>query len=98
LRCESTTRGEESGGHLPDVIFRMRATDGRLSYDQFRVEHVAGVGGDAAKVIGESAHNLLNQLKPSIERNMLEKAGQAIVKSADTKDVKLSFGKLAGGK
>jgi hypothetical protein len=98
LRCESTTRPEQSGGHLPDLTFRMRATDGRLSYDQFKVEHVAGIGGDAAKVLGESAHNLLNQLKPSIERNMLEKASQAIVKAADTKDVKLSFGKLAGGK
>jgi hypothetical protein len=98
LRCELTTRTEESGGHLPDVIFRLRATDGRLSYDQFKVEHVAGVGGGAAKVLGEAAHNLLNQLKPSIERNMLENASQAIVKAADTKDVKLSFGNLAGGK
>lgn len=98
LRCESTTRAEKSGGHLPDVVFRMRATDGKLSYDQFKVEHLAGVGGDMAKVLGESAHNLLNQLRPSIERKMLENASQAIVKAADTKDVKLSLGKLAGGK
>jgi hypothetical protein len=98
LRCESATSTANSGGHLPDVVFRMRATDGRLSYDQFKVEHIAGVGGDMAKVLGESAHSLLNQLRPSIERNMLEKASQAIVKAADTKDVKLSLGKLAGGK
>lgn len=98
LRCESTTQTQKNGSHLPDIVFRMRATDGRLSYDQFKVEHTAGVGGDMAKLLGDAAHNLLNQVRPSIERNMLEKAGKAIVQAADTKDVKLSLGKLLDGK
>jgi hypothetical protein len=94
LRCESTTRTEKTGNLLPDVIFRMRVTDARLGYDQFKVEHTAGVGGDTAKLLGEAAHDLLNQLKPSLERDMLDKAGKAIVKAGDTKEVKLSLGKL----
>ncbi len=98
MRCESTTRTQKSDSFLPDMVFRMRVTQAHLSYDQFRVEHTAGVGGDMAKVLGETAHNLLNQLRPSIERNMLDKASQAIVKAADTKDVKLSLGKLFEGK
>jgi hypothetical protein len=98
LRCESTTRTVKSSSFLPDVVFRMRVLDAKLSYDQFEVVHTAGIGGDPARVLGKAVHDFINQIRPSIERNMLEKANKAIVKAADTKEVKLGLGKLLDGK
>jgi len=98
LRCESTSRVEKTGGLLPDVTFRMRVLDAKLSYDEFRVDHTAGVGGELAKVMGDALHDTIKLWMPSLEKDMKEKAQQAIVKAGDTKEVKLGLGKLLDGK
>jgi hypothetical protein len=98
LKCESTTRVEKSGGFLPNVVFRMRVLDAKLGYDQFQVDHTAGVGGDAAKIIGDGLHDTLKLLVPSLEKDLKEKAQKAILKAGDTKEVKLGLGKLLDGK
>jgi hypothetical protein len=91
LDCELTSRLENKGGLLPDVVFRLRVVKSRLSYDHLVVEHIAGVGGDVAKQLGKTAHECLQQWHPSIERKLLEKAEAAIVKAGDTKEVRLSL-------
>jgi hypothetical protein len=98
LKCESTSRVEKAGGFLPDVVFRMRVLDARLGYDEFRVDHTAGVGGEAAKVMGDALHDTVKLLVPNLEKDMKEKAQKAIVKAGDTKEVKLGLGKLLDGK
>lgn len=95
LGCESTTRFEHtSGAILPTPVVRVRVTDATLYYDKLVIEHTLGVGGDAAKVIGETAHKLMARLKPSLERELLAKANAAIVKAGDTKDIRIGFEKL----
>jgi hypothetical protein len=91
LHCEATTRLEPSGLLLPDAIFRLRVLDSHLEYDNFVVEHIAGVGGEAAKVLGDAARKSLHQWHPSLERNVLAKAEAALVKAGDTKEVRLSL-------
>jgi len=98
LKCESTSRVEKSGGLLPEVVFRMRVLDAKLSYDEFRVDHTAGVGGDLAKVMGDALHDTIKLWMPSLEKDMKAKAQQAIVKAGDTKEVKLGLGRLLEGK
>jgi hypothetical protein len=98
LKCESTSRVEKSDGALPDVVFRLRVLDAKLTYDQFKVEHTAGVGGDMADVLGRAIHDMIKQLKPSLERDLLEKANKAVVKAGDTKEVRLGLGRLFEGK
>jgi hypothetical protein len=98
LKCESTSRVEKTGGLLPDVVFRMRVLDAKLSYDEFKVEHTAGVGGDVAKVIGDAVHETVKLWMPSLEKDLKEKANKAIVKAGDTKEVRLGLGKLLDGK
>lgn len=98
VRCESTTKTVKGDSLIPDLVFRMRVLDAKLTYDGFKVEHVAGVGGDMAKVLGNAAHDMVKQVRPSLERNMLEKAEKAIIKAGDTKEVKVSLGKLLDGK
>ena len=89
---------EPNGTLLPDAVFRLRATEAKLGFDHFELEHVAGVGGDMAKVIGEAAQAAVEQWRPSLERNLLERADAAIVKAADTKEVRVSVMKLLKGK
>jgi hypothetical protein len=70
----------------------MRVLSSNIFYDHLVTEHVPGIGGEMAEWIGDAGHNLLKHLKPSLERNLLEKANTAIVRAADTKEVRLSFG------
>jgi hypothetical protein len=95
LRCEAVTR-VEGGKLLPEAVFRLRVLQAEVGYDHFVVEHIAGVGGDAAKVLGEGLHATLQRLRPSLERRLLEKANAAIVKAGDTKEVRVSLLGLLG--
>lgn len=99
LACEVTSRTEPKPGNLlPDVVFRVRVTDAQLFYENLVIEHTAGVGGDAAKLIGDKVIDVVKKAKPDLERDLLAKANAAIVKAADTKNVRVSFeGLLKGG-
>lgn len=99
LTCEATNRlDRKPGSLLPDVILRVRVTEANIFYTDLVCEHTAGVGGDAAKLLGEAAHRFLNRVKPSFERDLLEKANTAIIKAADTKEVRVALDKLLEGK
>jgi hypothetical protein len=94
LACEATTRVENHSGLLPDVSFRLRVTRADLGYDNLVVEHVAGVGGEAAKVLGDTVKGYLHEFHPALERDLLARADAAIVKAGDTKEVRVGLGNL----
>ena len=95
LDCEYLMRTEpKPGSFLPDIVFRLRVANAQVGYDDLVVEHIAGIGGTAAKVIGETFHDAMNRWKPSIERDLIEKANAAIVKAADTKEVRIGLSAL----
>jgi hypothetical protein len=94
LDCELTSRLVPTGGVLPDLVFRVRVTRADARYDHFVVEHVVGVGGDAAKLLGEAIQGGAKRLHPSIERHLLEKANAAVEKAADTKEIRLGLSGL----
>jgi hypothetical protein len=94
LHCEATARLDGSGGLLPDAVFRLRVLQAESSFDNFVVEHIAGVGGEAAKVLGDAARGSLKQWRPSMESELLAKFDAAIVKAGDTKEVRVSLSKL----
>lgn len=98
MECENTIRVDLDKNYLPDFIIRARATSAKLSYDHLVIEHINGVGGDAAKVIGAAVHGVVKKARPSIERDMLAKANAAIVKAADTKEIRVGFGGLLKAK
>jgi hypothetical protein len=91
LSGEATTRLEPNGGLLPDAVFRLHVTKADLNYDNFVMEHVAGVGGEAAKVIGDALRGGLKQWHPSLESDLLSRADAAIVKAGDTKEVRVNL-------
>ena len=95
LEIENTVRLENNPkSFLPDTVFRLRVTRADVSYDNLVVMHIAGIGGSGARLLGEGIRSSLKQWKPSIERELLAKANAAIVKAADTREVRLSLGSL----
>jgi hypothetical protein len=99
LAVELVTRMEpKPGAMLPDLAFRVRVTQADLSYRDLVCEHTLGVGGDAAKVLGNAAHEFVKKVKPDVEKDLLAKANAAVVKAADTKEVRVEFDKLLTGK
>ncbi|MCU0706647.1 MAG: hypothetical protein MUF18_22055 [Fimbriiglobus sp.] len=99
MTVEVSSRTEFApGATLPTVVLRVRVTEAKLSYWDLVCEHTLGVGGDAAKVIGNAVYDVMKKLKPDMEKGLLEKANAAIVKAADTKEVRVELGKLLSGK
>jgi hypothetical protein len=98
LSCEATTRLEQGSQLLPDAVFLLHVTQAQVSYDNLVVEHIGGIGGEAAKLIGDGLKGGLHQWRPSLEKELLAKADAAIVKAADTKEVRVSLSQLFLGK
>jgi hypothetical protein len=98
LKCESVSKVHKTEAVLPDVTFRLRVLDAKLSYNDFKVEHTAGVGGEMAEMLGNAAHDTIKLIRPNLEKDMLAKANKAVIKAGDTKEIKLGLGKLLEGK
>jgi hypothetical protein len=97
LRCEATGR-LETKDFLPEAVVRLRVVQSEIKYDNFVVEHIAGVGGELAKVLGDAAHASVKQWRPSLERDFIARANAAILKAGDTQEVRVSLGALLGQK
>jgi hypothetical protein len=94
LACEATLRLEATGALLPDVVVRLRVTGSNVAYDHLVVEHLAGVGGTGARWLGELVRSTVHELRPSLERRLLDRANAAILKAGDSREVRLSVDSL----
>lgn len=99
MTVELTSRNEYApGALLPTVVLRVRVTDAKLSYWDLECEHTLGVGGDAAKALGKAVYEVMKKVKPDMEKDLLAKANAAVVKAADTKEVRVELGGLLKAK
>lgn len=97
MTCELSARMEKQpGSALPDLTIKFQVQKSDLRYDKLVFEHVGGLGGEAAQLIGETAHGMMKQWKPSFERDMLARANAAIVKAGQKRELHVSFSKLFG--
>jgi hypothetical protein len=96
VRCEFTSRVEPNGTFFPDTVFRLRVVSSDVRYDHLEITHLAGVGGDLARILGDAALSTARQVKPSLERHLLDKANAAILKAGDSKEVRVSLSGLLG--
>jgi hypothetical protein len=94
LDCDVEMRVESADGLLPDVVFRLHVARADLQYDNLVVEHVAGVGGTGARLLGEAVRSSVHRLHPSLERDLLARADAAIVRAGDNREVRLSLSKM----
>jgi hypothetical protein len=81
-------------GGLPDFVFHLHASRANLTYDHLVVEHAAGLGGTAARLVGELVQDHVHRFHPSVERKLLDRADAAILKAADRREVRVSLSKL----
>jgi hypothetical protein len=95
LRCEALAK-VEAKKLVPSAVFRLRVLESSLNYDNLVVEHTAGVGGEVAKLLGDAFVGGMHHWKPSLERELLAKANAAIVKAADTHEVRVGLGGWLG--
>ena len=51
-----------------------------------------------ALLIGQAVHRRMERWRPSIERDLLAKANDAIVKAADTREIRVGFSGLLKAK
>ncbi len=94
LQCEATARLEPKEKGLPEMVFRLHVVKSDCHYDDLVVEHIIGLGGEAAKLIGNAARASVKHWHPSLERKLLDKANAAILKAGDTKEVHVSLTKV----
>lgn len=92
IDCESESRLESPKGSLaPDFVFRLRILRSDFKYGKIVVEHTAGVGGDAARTLGDVMLGIAKQVKPSLERKLIARANAAILKAGDNKEVRVGL-------
>ena len=97
LRCEATVRFESpKGAIVPDVVLQFRLVSGEFAYDNVKVEHLPGFGGEAAELLGEVIFETARLVKPALEEKLFDKARQAIAKAGQMKEVRLSLSKWLG--
>ena len=97
VHCQVTAKVEPAKGWFPDLVVRVRVRSAELDYSGLDVVHVAGIGGDGAKLLGEALLETLKAIKPSLEKDLLDKASAALVKAGDSKEIRLSLNKLLSG-
>lgn len=94
LYCEIAYKVQLGGLLLPEAVVRLRVERADVQYDNFVTEHLAGLSGEAAKILGDAIRGGLHKWHPALERDLLAKANAVIEKSADTKAVRLSLQEL----
>jgi hypothetical protein len=92
--CQASASLDGSNAWVPDVVLTIRATKAHVTYDNLVLEHAIGVGGDAARLMGDGLKNALHELRPGLEASWLAKADAAVVKAAHAREVRLHLGKL----
>lgn len=97
LDCENTIRLESKPkSFIPDTVFRLRVVKADVGYDNYVMEHIAGIGGTGARWLGEALQETIKEVRPSLERDLFAKANAAILKAGDTREVRLSLSGLMG--
>jgi hypothetical protein len=92
--CEAEARLDFKDAALPDAVFRLHIIRADVGYDNLVVEHAAGVGGTAARWLGETVRSGVHRFDPALERGLLERAGAAIVRAGEAREVRVSLSRL----
>ena len=80
------------------MVFRLHVVKAESGYENFRLEHVAGVGGEAARLIGDAVRKRVEKWHPSVERKLLAKADAALEKAGKQKEIRIGLSKLMTAK
>jgi hypothetical protein len=94
LGCELTARFEKGASVVPDAVVRLRVVRAEVGYDNLVVEHIAGIGGEGAQLLGDALKGGLRRWDPDLEPALLARANEALVRAGDSKEMRLSLGRF----
>jgi hypothetical protein len=94
MKCQVDAEFVSGKSILPDAVLQFRIIEAGLSYDNLDFEHVPGLGGTAADLIGKAAHRSLNDWHPNLEHELLARASQSILRAGQTREVRISLSKV----
>jgi len=95
LDCEVSQRLETKPGvTFPEMVLTFKGRQGGSVLRGFADRAHARPRRRRREAIGDATHKLLKQIKPSLERDLVEKANAAIVKAASDKEVRVGFSSL----
>jgi hypothetical protein len=94
VSCEANTRVEWQGNLVPEAVLQLRLTKANFGYEHLVVEHLAGLGGDGAKLLGDVVEEAIHQWHPSLEKGLLAHADAAIEKAGQTREIRLGVSTL----
>jgi hypothetical protein len=92
LRAEVSSRQEHPiGAFLPTYILKVRILEARLDYDDVVVDHILGLDGRVAQVVGDGIREVIRRLKPDFEEQLRRKAEAAVVQVTDNRELYLTL-------
>jgi len=94
LSLESHVKMDAQGEWLPDVLIDFKVVNARVSYDHFVLEKVNGIGGDTARLTGEAVRAAVGRWMPSLERQALNQAREAVLRAGQKREVRVGLAKL----
>ncbi len=97
MKVEVVTKTEKvPGSFFPNVTLFIKVTDAKLFHDKITIDHTAGLDGEDAKDTGNFVMDLVKVIKPDLEKQLLDKANAAIMKSVGAKEIKVELDKILG--
>lgn len=92
LRVEVTSRREQPvGAFLPIYTLKVRILEARLDYDDIVVDHILGLDGKAARVVGDSIREIVRRFKPDFEEKLRRKAEAAVIHVTDNRELHITL-------
>lgn len=91
LHCQTRLKMEPGPRQLPDVAVVFEVNSIHLAYEQLSFDHLAGLGGEAAEQLGKLLVSAIRQLKPSLERDLVQRLEAGLLRAAQKKEWKVSL-------
>lgn len=91
LEGEVVAEVQPTASVLPDLVLHLRVHQCQLTYDHLVVEHLAGLGGSGARLLGEVLRSSLHRFAPQIERHLEERLQASLVRALEQRPVRLSW-------
>jgi len=88
LRAEVSSRQEHPiDAFLPKYVLKIHILEARLDYTDVVVDHILGLDGKAARVVGDGIREVVSRFKPDFEEQLRRKAETAVIRVMENREL-----------
>ncbi|MCS7021638.1 MAG: hypothetical protein NZ703_04595 [Gemmataceae bacterium] len=92
LQAAVSSRQERPlGALLPTYVLKVHVHEARLDYADLKVDHILGLDGKAAQVVGDTIRELIRRFKPDFENQLRRRAEAAVIRATDNRELYLTL-------